>query len=29
VIVLQNAIKDLGYDELTPEKDPRLRTPKN
>jgi hypothetical protein len=26
-IVLQNAIKDLGYDELTPEKDPRLRTP--
>jgi hypothetical protein len=28
-IVLQNAIKDLGYDELTPEKDPRLRTPKN
>jgi hypothetical protein len=24
---LQNAIKDLGYDELTPEKDPRLRTP--
>jgi hypothetical protein len=27
VIVLQNAIKDLGYDELTPEKDPRLRTP--
>jgi hypothetical protein len=29
VIVLQNAIKDLGYDELTPERDPRLRTPKN
>jgi hypothetical protein len=27
VIDLQNAIKDLGYDELTPEKDPRLRTP--
>jgi hypothetical protein len=27
VIQLQNAIKDLGYDELTPEKDPRLRTP--
>jgi len=27
VIVLQNAIKALGYDELTPEKDPRLRTP--
>jgi hypothetical protein len=24
---LQNAIKALGYDELTPEKDPRLRTP--
>ena len=29
VIVLQNAITALGYDELTPEKDPRLRTPKN
>jgi hypothetical protein len=29
VIVLQNAIKALGYDELTPERDPRLRTPKN
>jgi hypothetical protein len=27
VIELQNAIKDLGYDELTLEKDPRLRTP--
>jgi hypothetical protein len=25
VIELQNAIKDLGYDELTPENDPRLR----
>jgi hypothetical protein len=29
VIVLQNAITALGYDELTPERDPRLRTPKN
>jgi hypothetical protein len=29
IILLQNAIKDLGYDELTPEKDPRLRAPKN
>jgi hypothetical protein len=27
VIVLQNAIKDLGYDELTTQNDPRLRTP--
>jgi hypothetical protein len=26
-IVLQDAIKALGYDELTPKKDPRLRTP--
>jgi hypothetical protein len=25
LIVLQNAIKDLGYDELTPDKDPRLQ----
>jgi hypothetical protein len=27
IIDLQNAIKALGYDELTPERDPRLRTP--
>jgi len=25
LIVLQNAIKDLGYDDLTPDKDPRLQ----
>jgi len=29
VIVLQNAINALGYDKLTPERDPRLRIPKN
>jgi hypothetical protein len=26
-IELQNTLKNLGYDELTPDKDPRLRTP--